>query len=291
MSADNNPLRGIVIMCLSMFLFVAMDALARELTQRLAITQIMWVRFLIFAVMAALMVGPHRVRAKIRSRNPWLQFWRGVVMVSEIAVFVLCFRYLPVADVHAVAAATPLLVTALAAPVLGEHVGWRRWVAVCIGFVTVLAIIRPGFRDLDWFHILPVVAAAIWAVYQVLIRLTGRYDDSDTTLLWTALCGAVISSFFGWVGWTWPSAETWLLLIGAGILGGAAHYTLILALSAAPASILQPFVYTTFLWALVLGLIFFGEFPDGVTIAGAAVLIAVGLYVMRREAQAQKKTL
>jgi len=287
MAADNNPVRGIAIMCLSMFFFVAMDALARELTQRLSVGQIMWVRFLIFAAIAFLMVGPRTVKRKLKSRNPWLQVGRGFVMMAEIGAFVLCFRYLPVADVHAVAAVTPLLVTALAAPVLGEIVGWRRWVAVCIGFVTVLVILRPGFRELDWFHILPVGAAALWAVYQVLIRLTGRYDGSDTTLLWTALMGAVISSFIGWIDWVWPSTETWLLLIAAGILGGAAHYTLILALSAAPASVLQPFVYTTFLWALALGLIFFSEFPDTVTIAGAAVLIAVGIYVMRREAKAQ----
>lgn len=285
MTADNNPLRGIVIMCLSMFFFVAMDAIARELTQRLPVGQIMWVRFLVFAAIAIAVIGPSNVRTTLKSNNPWLQFWRGVVMVAEIGIFVLCFRYLPVADVHAVAAATPLLVTALAAPVLGEQVGWRRWVAVCIGFVTVLVIIRPGFRDLDWFHILPVIAAAIWAVYQVMIRLTGRYDGSNTTLLWTALSGAVISTFFGWIGWVWPSPETWLLLVAAGVLGGAAHYTLILALSAAPASILQPFVYTTFLWALVLGLVFFGEFPDEITLIGAGILIAVGIYVMRREAK------
>jgi len=139
-------------------------------------------------------------------------------------------------------------------------------------------------RDLDWFHLLPVGAAALWAIYQVLIRLTGRYDGSETTLLWTALLGAVVSSFFGWIDWVWPSTETWLLLTAAGVLGGAAHYTLILALSAAPASILQPFVYTTFLWALLLGFVFFREFPDEITLFGAGVLIAVGVYVMRREA-------
>ena len=283
MTADDNPVGGIAIMCLSMFFFVAMDALARELTQRLAVSQIMWVRFLIFAVIAIAMVGPRNVRARFRSRNPWLQIGRGVVMVAEIGAFVLCFRYLPVADVHAVAAATPLIVTALAVPVLGERVGWRRWMAVCIGFAAVLVILRPGYATLDWIHALPVGAAVLWAVYQVLIRLTGRYDGPDTTLLWTALSGAAISSLFGWIDWVWPSPQTWLLLAAAGVLGGAAHYTLILALSAAPASLLQPFVYTTFLWALALGLIFFGEFPDAVTIAGAAVLIAVGLYVMRRE--------
>lgn len=285
MTTADNPVRGIAIMCLSMFLFVTMDALARELTQRLPVGQIMWVRFLIFAVIAVIIVGPRTVRAKIHSKKPWLQFWRSVVMVLEIGLFALCFRYLPVADVHAVAAMTPLLVTALAMPVLGERIGWRRWVAVVIGFLMVLMILRPGFRELDWFHLLPVLAAIFWAIYQVQIRLIGRHDTSDTTLLWTALFGAVISSFFGWIGWVWPSTETWLMLIAAGVLGGAAHYTLILALNAAPASILQPFVYTTFLWALLLGFVFFGEFPDEITLIGAAVLIAVGVYVMRREAQ------
>ena len=286
MAAENNPVRGIAIMCLSMFFFVAVDALARELTQRLAVSQILSARFLIFAAIAVAIVGPRIVRAKLKSRNPWLQLARSLVLVAEIAVFVLSFRYLPVADVHAVAAAVPLIVTALAVPVLGERVGWRRWIAVGIGFVAVLAIVRPGFLDLDWFHFLPVAGAIIWAFYQVLIRLTAHYDGSDTTLLWTVFAGVAISSSFGWVDWVWPDPQTWLLLIAAGFMGAAAHYTLILALNAAPASLLQPFVYTTFPWAVVLGLIFFGEFPDTVTIAGAALLIAVGIYVMRREAQA-----
>ena len=286
MAAENNPVRGIAIMCLSMFFFVAVDALARELTQRLAVSQILWVRFLIFAAIAVAIVGPRTVRAKLKSRNPWLQLARSLVLVAEIAVFVLSFRYLPVADVHAVAAAVPLIVTALAVPVLGERVGWRRWIAVGTGFVAVLVIIRPGFLELDWYHFLPVAGAIIWAFYQVLIRLTAHYDGSDTTLLWTVFAGVAISSSFGWVDWVWPDPQTWLLLIAAGFMGTAAHYTLILALNAAPASLLQPFVYTTFPWAVVLGLIFFGEFPDTVTIAGAAVLIAVGIYVMRREAQA-----
>ena len=288
MAAENNPVRGIAIMCLSMFFFVAVDALTRELTQRLAVSQILWVRFLIFAAIAVAIVGPRTVRTKLKSRNPWLQIGRSLVLVAEIAVFVLSFRYLPVADVHAVAAAVPLIVTALAVPVLGERVGWRRWIAVGTGFVAVLVIIRPGFLELDWYHFLPVAGAIIWAFYQVLIRLTAHYDGSDTTLLWSVLAGAAITSSFGWVDWVWPSPQTWLLLIAAGFMGAAAHYTLILALNAAPASLLQPFVYTTFLWALALGLIFFGEFPDAITIAGAGVLIAVGLYVMRREAQAAR---
>lgn len=286
MAAQNNPVRGIAIMCLSMFFFVAVDSIARELTHRLPISQILWVRFLIFAAIVVAIVGPRSLRTKLKSRKPWLQFGRSMVLVAEIAVFVLSFRYLPVADVHAVAAAVPLIVTALAVPMLGEQVGWRRWIAVGIGFVAVLAIIRPGFLDLEWYHLLPVAGAIVWAFYQVLIRLTAHYDESDTTLLWTVLAGAAITSCFGWIDWVWPSPQTWLLLISAGILGTVAHYTLILALNAAPASLLQPFVYTTFPWAVVLGLIFFGEFPDAVTFGGAAVLIAVGIYVMRREAQA-----
>ena len=285
MAARNDPARGIAIMCLSMFFFVAVDTLARELTQRLPIGQILWVRFLIFAAIAVVIVGPRTVRAKLKSRNPWLQLGRSLVLVAEIAVFVLSFRYLPVADVHAVAAAVPLIVTALAVPMLGERVGWRRWVAVGIGFVAVLAIVRPGFLDLDWYHALPVAGAVVWAFYQVLIRLTARYDDSDTTLLWTVFAGAAISGCFGWIDWVWPDPQTWVLLIAAGFMGAAAHYTLILALNAAPASLLQPFVYTTFPWAVALGLVFFGEFPDTVTVLGAAVLIAVGVYVMRREAK------
>jgi drug/metabolite transporter (DMT)-like permease len=279
----DRPMVGIAWMCTSMFLFVCLDATARHLTQSYSVTQILWVRFVIFVAFAAVLIGPGKLAGAFRSRRPLLQLVRAVLMLFEIGTFTLAFRYLPVADVHAVAASTPLMVTALAVIFLGERVGLRRWVAVLIGFAAVVVILRPGFKELHWYHLIPVAGATFWAVYQVMIRIVSRTDSSRTTLAYTAVVGAVIMTLIGPFDWRPPDLEGWGFLLLSGLLGAGAHYSLILALGAAPASHVQPFIYTTFLWALVVGLIAFGEFPDAITIGAAAVIIAVGLYVMDRE--------
>lgn len=281
----DRPMVGIAWMCTSMFLFVCLDATARHLTQTYSVTQILWVRFVIFVVFAAALIGPGNLVGSFRSARPVLQVVRALIMLFEIGTFTLAFRYISVADVHAVAASTPLMVTALAVVFLGERVGVRRWVAVLVGFAAVIVILRPGIKELHWYHLIPVAGAAFWAVYQVMIRIVSRTDSSRTTLAYTAVIGAVIMTVIGPFDWRTPDLEGWVLLLLSGLLGAGAHYALILALGAAPASHVQPFIYTTFLWALVVGLILFGEFPDAVTIAAAAVIIAVGLYVMNRERQ------
>jgi drug/metabolite transporter (DMT)-like permease len=281
----DRPMVGIAWMCLSMFLFVCLDATARHLTQTYSVAQILWVRFVIFVVFAAALIGPGRLIGAFRSARPSLQLVRALLMLFEIGTFTLAFRYLPVADVHAVAASTPLMVTALAVVILGERVGVRRWFAVSIGFAAVLVILRPGVRELHWYHLIPVLGAAFWAVYQVMIRVVSRTDTSQTTLAYTAVVGALIMTAIGPFAWRAPDLEGWGLLLLSGLLGAGAHYALILALGNAPASHVQPFIYTTFLWALVMGLILFGEFPDAITVGAAAVIIGVGLYVMNRERQ------
>lgn len=284
-AVPDRPMVGIAWMCTSMFLFVCLDSTARYLTQTYPVAQILWARFVIFVVFAVALIGPGKVVAAFRTTRPVLQVVRAMVMLFEIGTFTLAFRYLQVADVHAIAASTPLMVTALAVVFLGERVGMRRWVAVLIGFAAVIVILRPGFKVLHWYHLIPVVGATLWAIYQVLIRVVSRTDGPRTTLAYTAAVGAVIMTVIGPFAWRPPDLEGWGLLLLSGLLGAGAHYALILALGSAPASHVQPFIYTTFLWALVLGLVLFGEFPDAVTIGAAAVIIVVGLYVMNRERQ------
>ncbi|MEQ8696890.1 MAG: DMT family transporter [Bauldia litoralis] len=281
----DRPMVGIAWMCTSMFLFVCLDATARHLTQHYSVGQIPWVRFVIFVLFAVALIGPGNFAGAFRTSRPIFQIARALLMLAEIGTFTLAFRYLSVADVHAVAASTPLMVTALAVVFLGEKVGLRRWIAVLIGFAAVIVILRPGVKELYWYHLIPVLGAAFWAVYQVMIRIVSRTDSSRTTLAYTAVIGAAIMTVIGPFDWQPPDLEGWGMLLLSGVLGAGAHYTLILALGAAPASHVQPFIYTTFLWALVIGLIAFGEFPDAVTVGAAGVIIAVGLYVMNRERQ------
>lgn len=279
----NNPALGIAFMIASMFLFAAMDAISRHITQTYAIGQILAIRFVFFMIFAIILVGPRRVPASFRTTNLPLQIVRGLILIAEVGIFVVAFRYLPLADVHAVAAAAPLVVVALAGPLLGERVGLHRWIAVLAGFVGVLVIVRPGFREIDLLMLLPVVAMLLWGVLQLVSRLIGRYDGPNTTLLYSTVIALVISLALGPWHWRSPDLDGWTWLLLASVAGAGAHYFLIRAMDAAEASMMQPFSYTLVLWATLMGWLAFGEFPDDWTIAGGVMIILAGLYALYRE--------
>jgi drug/metabolite transporter (DMT)-like permease len=144
-------------------------------------------------------------------------------------------------------------------------------------------IVRPGMASLQPAVLIALAGGALWAVYQVLVRLCSRFDSAETTALWTATVGLCATSFIGPLYWTWPDAAGWALLIAVALLGAFAHVTFIAALSMTQPSMLQPFTYTLFVWAVVVGYGLFGDLPDRWTLGGAAIIIASGLYVWHRE--------
>jgi drug/metabolite transporter (DMT)-like permease len=284
MTPHPTATRAIAVMLLAMFLFACMDATNKYLSLTYAITQILWVRYLFF-VAFALFVARRRMRLALalRSRAFWLQTARSILLIGEIGTFILALNYLPLADVHALAAITPLLVTALSVPILGERVGWRRWAAVAAGFAGVLIIVRPGFAEIDWRILLPLLAALLFALYQIMLRVVARHDPPETTLLYSAIVGAVVLSAIGPFHWTPPDAQGWALLTLSGLLGALAHFALIKALELGEASKLQPYGYTLMIWAAVLGWIAFGQFPDAFTVTGGVIIALSGVYSFYRE--------
>lgn len=274
-------------MVLSMMALATMDAVAKYLTQAYSIPQILCVRFWIFLGFALLLTRPQGpVRALTATRRPWLQVARSLVLLAEMMVFLAAFSVLPLADVHAVAAVSPLITMALAAVFLGERIGPHRWTAVAFGLVGVLVIIRPGAGIAHWASILPLAAAFLWALYQILVRLVGRVDSSATTVLYTALTGAVLFTVAGPIFWRPLDGEALALMLLLGLLGSAGHWLLVLALRAAPAGTLQPYSYTLVLWAAVMGWLVFGDVPDAWTLSGGALVVASGLYALFRERRA-----
>ena len=270
----------------AMLCFASMDAVSKLLVTRYAIVQILWVRYIFFVGFALLMMRQAGIRATARSARPLLQAGRALLLIVENSVFILAFMYLPLAEVHAVAAASPLIVIALAAPLLGEHVGVRRWLAVGAGFLGVLFVIRPGFQTMRWPLLVPVAGALLWAVYQILVRLCGRFDEPLTTLFWSATVGCAVVSLAGPFQWTPPDAKGWAGLLLVALFGSLGHFALIKALQLAEASAVQPFSYTLLLWAATLGYLVFGNVPDRWTIAGGAIVVLSGLYSWYRERQA-----
>ncbi len=275
---------GIQLMLLAMLLLAANDAMAKYLSTMYPVLQVLWLRamgFLLFALAVAYRAG--RLRGMLRSQRPGLQTLRGLLMALQMSVIMVSFWLLPMAEVAAVLSAAPLVVVALAVPVLGERVGLHRWAGVVIGFVGVLLIIRPGSALFDWTLLLPVLGAILWGSYQIMVRIVSEYDDSMTTLLYTAVVVAIIFTVISPWQWVNPAPEDWLWFILLGVINSVAHYAMIVALGRAPASLLQPFVYSGIVWATLLGWLVFADLPDRWAVAGMLLVTAGGLYVMYRE--------
>lgn len=270
-------------MMLSMLAYACMDAITKLLVQNYPVSQTLWVRYIVFAVFALLVARPRGIARMARSKRPLLQTGRALIALVESAIFVLAFHYLPLAETHAVGSASPLIVIALSAPLLGERAGLHRWLAVVAGFVGVLLIIRPGFETISWPLMLPLGGAFLWGLYQLLIRLVARHDPPETTLLWSAFTGLIAISIVAPFYWQPPDAFAWFLLLCMGIIGSVANYALIKALDFAEAGALQPYSYTLLIWATLLGAAVFGDLPGLWTIVGAGVIVLSGLYAWRHD--------
>ena len=274
---------GALLTALAMLLFAVMDAMSKLLVRDYPVSEALWIRYMIFALFSLLVARPHGIRRMARSAKPWLQAARSLLALVEGATFVVALRYLPLADTHAVAAASPLIVVGMAAAWLGERIGARRWLAVLIGFAGVMLIIRPGFTQFSWPLFIPLLGAFLWALYQVMVRFLARDDRPETTLLWSAFVGlAAISLVAPWE-FRLPDARAWILLAAVGTLGSLAHYALIRALDYADASAVQPHGYTLLVWAALMGWLVFGDVPGLWTILGACIVVLSGLYAWTQD--------
>lgn len=282
-SAAPTTSRGIACVLAAWLLFACMDAGSKLLAEHYSIIQILWVRFVSLAAIAAWLARRQGGSSALRTRHFWLQSLRSVLLVTEIGLFILTITVLPLANAHAILAVTPLIVTALSVPLLGEHVGIRRWSAIGVAFVGVLIILRPGLGVVHPFALLALLCSVMFALYQILTRIVSRADPPLTTLFYTALVGVAGLTLLVPFYWTTPDAAGWALFALVAALGASGHFLLIKALQLAPASTLQPFSYTILMWATLVGLVVFGNLPDLLTVVGALVITASGIYTFARE--------
>jgi drug/metabolite transporter (DMT)-like permease len=274
---------GALLTALGMLLFAVTDAMSKLLVRDYSVSEALWIRYIIFALFSLWIAWPLGIRSVARSAKPWLQAARSLLAVIEGATFVVALRYLPLADTHAVAAASPLIVVGMSAAWLGERIGVRRWLAVLVGFAGVMLIIRPGFTQFSWPLLIPLVGAFMWALYQVMVRFLARDDRPETTLLWSAFVGLVAVTLVAPWDFRLPDAWSWVLFITVGILGSLAHYALIRALDYAEASAVQPHGYTLLVWAALMGWLVFGDVPTTWTIMGACIVVLSGLYAWMQD--------
>lgn len=273
---------GVYWMLLATVLFTSLDATAKWLSQNYPVEQVVWARFFFHVVIVVAWLGPRVVR-HLRSRRIFLQLVRSALMLLTNLLFFLAIRTLPLADVIAVMFVGPLLVTALSVPLLGERVGPSRWLAVVVGFTGALVIIRPGAGVFESVALLPLLAALTNAFYTITTRQLRESDPALTTLLYTGLVGAGLSTFAVPFVWVVPSLGDLALMVLAGALGALGHFALIRALGSSPPSALMPLSYLVLLWATAYGFFLFGDLPDFWTIVGAVVVMMSGLFVLHQE--------
>jgi drug/metabolite transporter (DMT)-like permease len=265
-------------------LFACLDAMAKYLGGHMEPLQVVAIRYLTAFLLALIVSNPFTRPGLLKTMRPALQIVRGLMMLLTTIFNFLAFRYLQLDEALAIMFSTPFLVAIMAGPLLGEWIGWRRWSAIAVGFFGVLVVIRPGLGGMQWAALLSVAAAIFYAGYAIATRMVMRHDSSETTLFYANVVGVVIMLPILPFVWTAPpSGFDLMLLFAVGAFGSAGHFLLILAHDRAPASVLSPFMYTQLLWAVTFGYLVFNNVPSHWTLAGAAIVVGSGLYLLYRE--------
>lgn len=287
--AMSTPARGIALMIAGGLVLTMSDTATKWLTGNYPVGQIMAIRALFTLIPISLFVWQSGGLAALRIGNFKMQFLRAACAVASAFLFVSGLVYLPLADAIALAFSGPLFVTAMATPLLGEHVGWRRWSAVCVGFLGVMVMVRPTGEAMRWAALLPLCAASMGALRDVVTRRI-RMSDSPVAILAFTMGATALAGFatlpFGWNPVAW---EDLLIMAAAGVLVGSAQYLVIHAFHVAEASLIIPFKYLTLIWGALFGFMIWGQLPDRWIVAGSVLVVGSGLYIMHRETRANRR--
>lgn len=279
-------MKAIGLMILATLCFALLDSSAKYLVaaEGVPVAQVTWFRFVGHVVFSAAVLWPFALKPSLNSAKPLVQIARSLLMVVTTGFNFIALRYLQLDQTITIFFLTPLLVAALAGPLLNEWVGWHRMVAIVAGFFGVLIVMHPGIGTVHWAMLLALVATLGYALYNLATRYLAAFDPASVTQTYTPLAGVLILAPFAFVAWHWPeSAGQWLLLASLGFWGGLGHWLLILAHRAAPAPVLAPFIYFGLIWMSAAGYLLFGDVPTWWTLSGAAVVIVSGLYLLARE--------
>lgn len=286
---DDDPLRGILFMCVTaIVMFPLLNATTKYLLAAdYSVVQVMWVRSIVHLAWMLALFLPRGGWRVLRSARPGVQLLRSALQFVSLVLFVIPLAFAPLTTLTMAFFTAPLMVVALSAPMLGERVGSRRWAAVAFGFAGVIVIFRPsGDLLLHWSVFLVLGSAATYALFQILTRRLAAEDDYRTTAIYTIIVSLVVTTVAGPFYWEWPREPLhWAALIGLGFLGGLGHFGVIKAYQYGRASVVGPFDYGQLIGAAAIGFLWFGEIIDLWTWLGAAMIVASGLYIARREAR------
>ena len=271
---------GIIFAILAYFSFSILDATQKTLILYHSVFQLLLVKYF-FVLFLSLVESKRKNNINFyKSKKIKLQIFRSLLSVIESGCFVLSFKYLSLADAHSVGSLAPVIVVALSAIFLKEKVSTKTWIAIFVGFIGVLIILRPTSSIFDPKALLPLLAAFVLGLYQVVTKKVSEHDTTETSLFYTSIIGIFIMSLLASNFWSPVSSSSYILFLIVGIFFSLGIYLQIIALSMASASIIQPFHYTLIFWAIIFGYIFYNDIPDLFTIVGAVIITLSGIFVL-----------
>ena len=276
---------GIAILVLAQLFFAVLDTCAKYMAVSGFHTfEIVFVRYAVHVALLLALVMPVQGLALLRTRAWKLEVARALCLLGVTFTNFFAMRYLPLTVTGALLFTMPLMVCMLSVPVLGETVGWRRWVAIVVGFVGILIIVRPGTEAFHPASLLCLVGALMGAVYSILTRKLAGVDSAATQTAYAGIVSLICVAPFAFDGWIWPyDGPTWTAFLGAGVAGVLAHQMLSVAHRYASPSVLAPFTYLELLYLAFASWIVFDEPPDFAFYIGAPIIIGSGLYIWLRE--------
>jgi drug/metabolite transporter (DMT)-like permease len=301
-SSQQNPLQGMAIMASAMIVLPTMDAIAKYMAtfENMSPGQVTFYRFFFQLVCTLPLLFTVFGSSALSAKRPWMNLLRGALHGAASLLFFVAVKYMPLADVFAIYFVEPFMLAALSAFFLGDKVGWRRWLAIIVGFGGAMIVIQPSFEIFGAKALLPVACAFLYAVYLFMNRAIGEADSPLTMQTMAGVGGTVFMGAALWVGVTMGAEDfvpslpaSWLglvLLLILGSISGYAHMLVVRAFRLAPLSLLAPFQYFEIISATVLGYALFGDFPNLSKWIGIFIIVGSGLFIIWRERVQSKLT-
>ncbi len=286
---SHRPLLGIGLMCVAGAVLPVMNGFGKLLAQDYPPEQVIWARLTSHLVCVLVLFLPRQGVSLFRTRRPGLQLTLSLTMLISTTLFFFALPFVGLAKASVINFVSPFLVMLIALPLLGERLELRRFLAVLVGFVGVIVVIRPGGDVFDWASVVIFASAVFYALYQVVARMVAGHDRPETSILYNVLAGAIVMSCF--MPWSFVMPRTWLdagLMASMGVIGAFGHYCVARAMRYADAGVISPFNYVQLIGAVGVGYALFADLPDAWTWVGAAVIIAAGVFIAWNESRRRR---
>ena len=276
---------GIIFAIIAYFSFSILDTIQKSAVLYYSIFQLMFVKYTFVLLLSIIEAKRTKKINFYKTNNFKLQIIRSLLSILESACFVLSFKYLSLANAHSIGALAPIIIVVLSVFILNEKVSKKIWVAIFIGFIGVLIIIRPASDVFSLKSLIPLLAAFFLGLYQIATKKISEYDTPEVSLFYSSLVGIFITSIMAFYFWQPVNINSLIFFLPIGLFFSLGIYFQILALNNAKASIIQPFHYTLIFWAIIFGYFFYDDVPDLNTIFGAIIITASGIFVINQKSR------